>query len=64
MPHLTPYEQAQNADALHRGWRREISKRVQRRAGQWERAAVQRAEIAALADILARLPPDEEATLP
>lgn len=61
MPALTRYENEQAQDALSR--RQRIVKESER-AGQWERAAVQRAETDALADSLDRLAADEEDTLP
>jgi hypothetical protein len=63
MPQLSTFEQAQNYAALTR-WRREFTVAESENAGRWERAAVQRAETAALADALARIAADEEATLP
>lgn len=60
---LSTFEQAQNYAALTR-WQREFTVEESRRAGLWEARAVQRAELAAAADVVARLPVDEEATLP
>ena len=63
MPQPSTFEQAQDYAALTR-WQREFTAEESRRAGLWEARAVRRAEMAAAADALARMPADEEATLP